>query len=325
MSYNRENYKKIKAEYAGKNLKAKEKALELCQRLHEELPDLREIDELLSHTGPRIMQAGINYKGERLEKELEAIKKETEELKEARGECLRYHGYPENYTDVKYEYEKCSDTGYVGMQMCECMKRKLVEAGFESSGIGHLMQKQSFDTFDPGYQRGDEEAYNTCVANLEICKRYAAEFDGKECRNLVMMGNTGLGKTHLSTSVAKELIERGFDVVYDSVQNILADFENERFNRSYDNQGENRTARYFECDLLIIDDLGTEISNQFTVSVIYNLINTRHNNDRSTVINTNLSQKELRTRYTDRVASRIFGEYAPLIFLGGDVREKKLY
>lgn len=324
MSYNQENYKKIRAEYAGKNLRAKEAAEQLRDRLHKELPDLAEIDEALARTGPRIMQAAARFKGDRLENEIAAIRAENKELQSAREDCLRYHGYPSDYTDVKYECKECMDTGFIGTRMCGCMKKKLILAGFESSGIGHLISKQSFETFNPEYQREDKNAYETCLANLEICKKYAADFDGKSCRNLVLMGNTGLGKTHLSTSIAKYVIEHGFDVVYDSVQNILSDFENERFNRSY-NGDPVSTKRYFDCDLLIIDDLGTEISNQFTVSVIYNIINTRFNNDKSTIINTNLSQQELRSRYTDRVASRIFGEYAPLIFLGGDVRAKKLY
>ena len=155
-----------------------------------------------------------------------------------------------------------------------------------------------------------------------ICRDYAENFKPGASRNLLFIGNTGLGKTHLSTAIAKKVIEGGCDVVYDTAQNIFADFEIEHFSRNRDE--EDRTSRYFDCDLLIIDDLGSEMSNQFTVSVLYLLINTRLNRGLSTMISTNLNQKELRERYWDRITSRLFGEYRILLFLGTDVRAQKI-
>ena len=122
------------------------------------------------------------------------------------------------------------------------------------------------------------------------------------------------------------MIERGFDVVYDTAQNVLADFEYERFGRHGEPEaGEPpRTSKYFECELLIIDDLGTEVANQFTVSCLYNIINTRVNKHLPTIINTNLGREDLRRRYADRITSRLFGEFRPLLFTGTDVRTLKL-
>ena len=137
-------------------------------------------------------------------------------------------------------------------------------------------------------------------------------------------GTTGLGKTHLSTAIAKEVIDRGFDVVYTTAQDMFEAFEGVKFSRNYSSSQDNQTDKFFECDLLIIDDLGTEFSNQFTVSCLYNLINTRINSEKPMIINTNLNQNDLRERYADRITSRLFGEFSVMCFFGKDIRLKKL-
>ena len=142
--------------------------------------------------------------------------------------------------------------------------------------------------------------------------------------NLAFFGGTGLGKTHLSTAVAKTVIDKGYDVLYVTALSMLADFEKERFGSGYSDTDVSDLSRYYDADLLIVDDIGTEVNNQFTVSTIYNIINTRLSKGKSTVISTNLTPAELRTRYWDRIASRIFGEYTPIIFEGTDVRMQKL-
>ena len=134
------------------------------------------------------------------------------------------------------------------------------------------------------------------------------------------MGKTGTGKTHVSTAIARVAIEGGYDVVYDSSQNIIADFEHDRFKSGY-GQYESRAEKYTECDLLIIDDLGTEFINQFTVSCLYNLLNTRQNKGLATVISTNFTEEDLCTRYEGRIVSRLFGEGSEvLLFRGKDYR-----
>jgi DNA replication protein DnaC len=140
----------------------------------------------------------------------------------------------------------------------------------------------------------------------------------------LLLGGTGLGKTHLSTSLARALVDRGFDVVYTGAIGMLADFEKTRFGNSAGNESGYDLDRYYICDLLIIDDLGAEVSNQFTVSTIYNVLNSRISSGLPTVISTNLNQNELNSRYWDRITSRILGEFRPLLFSGSDVRKLKL-
>lgn len=324
MSYNRENYIRIKREFESKYMKAREDAQKKRDELHAEFPELRRIDDALAETGMRVFRETMAGK-DKLEERVDAIRRETEELLAIRGEWLVYQGYPADYTDLKYDCEHCRDSGSVGLTMCSCMKRALTMAGYESSGLGNLIKTQSFDTFDLSFYKDDRQASERIAHILSVCRRYADDFKSDKRSNLLFRGNTGLGKTHLSTSIAKAVIESGFDVVYDTAQNVFWDFESERFNRNYsDNSSEKRTARYFDCDLLIIDDLGSEMSNQFTVSCLYNIINTRINYDRSMIINTNLTADELRRRYSDRITSRLFGEFLPLEFIGSDIRAKKL-
>ncbi len=322
MGYNKENYARIRQEYADKNLRAKEAADRRAEELHQKYPELLKIDRVLAETGLNIFREAMNGpKG--LDERLTRLRENNEELLRAREAYLESIGYPKDYTSVKYECDICKDTGFNGTKMCECLKRDLILAGYESSGIGRLMQTQSFETFDLSYYKRSPEEYSNMEMVLNTCKEYAASFSADTFDNLFFCGTTGLGKTHLSTAVAKCVIDKGYDVVYDTVQNIFSDFEDERFGRGYGDEASS-TDKYFECDLLIIDDLGTESSNKFTVSCLYNIINTRINRKKSMIISTNLTENEIRTQYNDRITSRLFGEFMALRFAGKDIRLQKV-
>ena len=157
---------------------------------------------------------------------------------------------------------------------------------------------------------------------LAMAKNYVRDFSKKR-DNLLLIGPTGTGKTHISTAIARELIHKGYDVIYDSTQNIIADFEADKFKSGY-TKSEDLSEKYLDCTLLIMDDLGTEFSNQFTVSALYNLLNTRQNRGLATVISTNLSPDELARKYEDRIYSRIIGGTSKILpFEGKDRRVAK--
>lgn len=319
MAYNAENYKKIAAQYKDKNLRAKEAAEARREELHRNLPQVAEIDRALSATGLRIMREALKGK-EGLDVRIRKLEEGNNLLLEARREILRANGYPEDYSSVHYECEECQDIGFVNGKMCKCMRRALTLAGYESSGVLKLIEKQNFDTFDLNYYKGAERRNMEQI--LEISKDYALNFHDNTMRNLLFMGDTGLGKTHLSSAIAKVVVDRGFDVVYESAQKIFSDFEAEKFGRVP--QGENRTERYLACDLLIMDDLGTEMQSAFTVSCLYYLINTRLINEKSMVISTNIDKEEFSRQYTDRITSRLLGEFTVCVFAGTDIRSQKL-
>ncbi len=322
MSYNKQNFIKLKEKFESKYRVAEIEADQRRSEIHILIPEVAEIDRELSKLSSRIMSA-VMLGGQDAGDAVGRIREANLEMIAKRKELLKAAGYPEDYTDVKYECEKCGDTGYVGTAVCDCMKRELVTMGYESAGIAGLVDKCGFDNFSLDYYRTSSEHYERMSSVFTMIRSYAENFTMRS-GNLLLVGGTGLGKTHLSIAIAKMVIERGYDVVYSPASAMIADFEARRFGGGYTDSGISDTSKYFGCELLIIDDLGTEISNQFTTNCLYNVINGRLNAGLPTVINTNLVSGELRSRYWDRITSRIFGEYKILAFLGKDVRMQKI-
>ena len=319
MGFNRENYARIKQEYDGKYLRAQEAARLRRAEVHARLPEIAKIDAELSASGVRVFEASLRQD----KAALDAIEAENVALNKKRASLLVEAGYSADYTEVKYECNECGDTGVVDYRMCSCMREKLVIAGLESSGMYSLIKSQTFNNFKLDYYSG--EALSRMKTILDIAKSYADSFEAGKSGSIIMMGNTGLGKTHLSSAVGGVIAKKGNDVYYTGAVDMLADFEKDHF--GYDRSGDqvSETEKYFSCDLLIIDDLGTELINQFTTSSLYNLLNSRLVKGKATIINTNFSRDELRKKYQDRITSRIFGEYTVLPFLGTDIREKKIF
>lgn len=319
MGYNREDYVRIKTEYTNKYLKARQAAEQRRQDIYTKIPEVRRIDAVLAGTGNEIMRI-ITAGKQGTEEKIAALKSRNDKLIAERATLLLANGYPEDYSDIRYECDKCADSGYVDGRMCECMKRALVLAGYQSSGLGGLIRTQSFDNFSLDYYKngGNADVMQMFVASL---KGFAESFSSDTYRNYLLMGGTGLGKTHISTAVAKTVIDRGYDVLYVTALGMLGDFEEKRFGGGEEVKS---TARYYDADLLIIDDLGTEMVNQFTLSCLYDVINSRINNRKCTFINTNLNKKEIESKYSERITSRLFGEYYPLPFSGVDIRKQKM-
>lgn len=321
--YNADIVQKVKKEIDERRERAIGQAEQRRRALHAEHPDIKQIDDELSHTWIYIMEESAKG-GEDLPERIEDLKQNNRLLRERRKNLLRFYGYSADHTEIKYTCPKCSDTGFDGTRMCSCMKRMLTEEGMRRAGISRLFETQRFDTFSTGYYAYDEKTFRLMKQIYEICVEYADNFDEYTVENLLFCGSTGLGKTHLSTAIAAKVIEKGFDVVYNSAQNIIQEFEDERFRKSYSEKNPASLSKYFDTDLLIIDDLGTESSTSFTVGCIYNIINSRVVAGKPMIISTNLTHEDMKRRYSDRVASRLFGEFTALYFQGKDVRFLKL-
>ncbi|MBR0443367.1 MAG: ATP-binding protein [Clostridia bacterium] len=332
MGFEQKNYRRIREEYETKYLRARENADRRRREVEAAIPALAALHQRLSALGPEVMRITLEAKSEaEREQALAALRKKNEALLAEKASLLRAAGYPADYDALRYECDKCSDTGFLDSgEMCRCMKDKLVTASYSASGLGSLLGSQTFDNYSLDYFKSDEKTYRTMSTVVRTLRDYAENFSVENadrlpaCGNLLLVGGTGLGKTHLSTAMAKIVLDRGFDVLYTGAIGLVAAFENARFGSSVGMADAYDIDRYFGCDLLIIDDLGTEVSNQFTVSALYNVINTRLNLGRPTVISTNLMQDELRRRYWDRITSRLFGEYQILLFLGTDIRAQKI-
>ena len=312
--YTRDNFASAKAEIENRRLNAIATAEERNKELAIVSDEIREIDRELTGTGLLLFKVACSGQS------IDRVRERNQELMRKRRETLVRLGYPEDYTDVHYTCPECSDTGYIGTKMCNCLKQIIIMKNIHSSGMGNLIDKQSFENFNLELYKDNAENYSRMQRNLRIAKAFADNF-GRHHDNLLLIGTTGTGKTHVSTAIAKSVISRGFDVLYDSAQNIIDDFENDKFRSGYNQQTESRSEKYLECDLLIIDDLGAEFVSPFSVSALYNVVNTRQNKGRPTIISTNLSATELAGKYDGRIYSRIVGaDYTVLRFEGNDHR-----
>ena len=311
--YARENYSKVKQIIDERRIRAINESDAKNLEVAALSDDIRVIDRELRGTGLRLFKVACEGG------DITPIRERNLFLGEQRRAALKKLGLPEDYTDVKFTCQACSDTGFVGERMCSCFREMLITENIKSSGMGKLIEKQSFENFDLERYSYDKEVYTRAKNNLADAKRFAENFPNVPS-TLLLMGKTGTGKTHISTSIAKALIERGYEVLYDSAQNIVTAFETDRFKSGY-GPYEPKGEKYLECELLILDDLGTEFVNQFTLSCLYNLINTRQNKGLVTIISTNLPPSELLQKYEDRIYSRIMGcDSKTLLFLGKDYR-----
>ena len=329
MAYNSKVVKKVLDDFENKYKSAAASAEKRKTELRANIPGFREIELKLAATYRELAAITVGS-GAGFEAKFGDVKKTNAALLKKRKSLLESSGYKENYAEPVYECANCEDTGYIGEAMCACLKKALAEESVKYSGIGRSIKNQTFKNFDLNYYDKKkstdklikESPYIHMREVYEQCKRFAENFGEGYAGNLIFMGAPGLGKTHLSSAVGYELIKKGCDVFYDSAQNILYSYEKERFSRAaFDPE---ITARYTACDLLIIDDLGTEFTGNMSVSSLFNLINTRLLDKKSMIISTNLTGAEMQAKYEPRIISRIFGEFDVLNFIGDDIRFKKL-
>ncbi len=300
----------IEKEYNEKRRKAWQEADRRRDEIYSKIPEVKALDASTVRLAHSLVGSGDAAEG---------ILAKIEDAAKRRAEFLVSAGYPADYTNPPYECKKCNDSGYIESMMCSCLKTRIQLEMIKKCGLGKLAETQDFRNFS--VELYDPAERERAAFNLNSLRTFAENFSSETYENFFMVGGTGLGKTHLSSAVAKAVILRGYDVVYTTTIRMLEAFEKKRFG------GEEFrfvTDPFFECDLLIIDDLGCEMSTQFTVSALYDLINTRLNEQKCTIINTNLTANELREKYADRITSRILGNYRTLFFNGKDIRMKKL-
>ena len=305
--------------------RSKAQRIQLARHLEvtEKIPAVSEYEAQLSATGLAVVKAiGMGSNAEEYIKQLSEL---NLSVQSGIKKLLKENGFPEDYLEVPYTCKKCMDTGFVDGFVCECRKELLNQISKDELSAVSPIQNCRFDNFSLEYypKPVDEQLglspQKRMGEILEYCKCYAEDFDS-ESESLYMHGATGLGKTHLSLAIANTVAEKGYRGIYDSAQNLFSSLEREKF--SYGNSYE-REAEILDCDLLIIDDLGSEFSTAFTTAAMYNIVNTRLNRGKPVIISTNLTETELEAKYTQRITSRIIGNYVSLLFLGRDIRQLK--
>ncbi len=328
MAYDGKVLRRAAARYDEDKQRRAEQFRARARACYAKAPRLEEIDRELSHTMAKIIASGLR-RGADPKSAIEALRVENLALQRERSELLVSLGYPADALEPSCACERCGDTGWVGSKMCNCLKRYYVRE--QNAELSRMLDlgNQSFETFRFDYYSQERAAdqntspYQRMEKNYDACRDYAYEFSPKS-GNLLLSGDPGLGKTFLSASIARVVSDAGHSVVYDTASRIFSRFEAQKFRRDdEDGEAEDDVSRYLRCDLLIVDDLGTEMTTGFVQSALYQIVNTRLLDKRKTIISTNLSPDELGQRYGAAILSRLLGEYRILPFFGEDIRQKK--
>ena len=286
------------------------------ERFYEQCPRAREIREEMAQNAAGAAKAVLS--GGDVRAEISRMKDRGLSLKAEFNQLLAEHHLTEADVTPQYQCLACRDTGFVDGRMCTCLKSLQRRMAYEKLSMSVPLENCTFESFSLDYYKDDERAYRQMEKVFAACKSYGEKFRA-DSPSLLFKGGTGLGKTHLSLAIAGKAIEKGFGVIYGSAQSFAVALERERFDRDLPEDG-STDAQLGECDLLILDDLGTEFPSAYVNAALYNIVNTRMMAGKPTIISTNLSLKELEQRYSQRFASRVTGYYGKLEFLGKDVR-----
>ena len=324
MAYSREVYETAAGILNERRIRENETAAERRAAFFAAYPRAQEIERALSATAVLAAKAVLN--GGDAAAELTRLKQGNLALQRELKNLLAAAGLPEDYLLPHYQCGSCGDTGYVDGRMCGCLKELLRQTAYRKLNEMTPLSLSTFDSFSLDYypeepqREGEFSPRRQMEDVLRYCRAYARDFSACSS-SLILQGGTGLGKTHLSLAIANEAVQKGFGVIYGSAQNMATSLERERFGRDGEAGDTNRLL--LGCDLLILDDLGTEFATSFVDAAIYNIINTRLMTNRPTIISTNLSFYELQKRYTERFLSRVIGSYVRLTFFGKDIRQLK--
>lgn len=292
--------------------------------VYQKIPRVCEIDHALSNTAAAVLHAALQN-GTDPTAAIENLRTQNLSLQDERRDLLVRYGYPANYLDEVPICARCSDTGYCGSAPCDCLKKRYAIRLTEALSTILPIREQNFERFRLDYYdttynaRLGLSAQENMVMNRDTCREYADTFSHAS-PNLLLYGSTGLGKTFLSSCIAKVVSEHGFSVAYDTAIRIFASYESVKFNSPDTDEAARRIRKYEQCDLLIIDDLGTEMITAFTISTLYGLLAERLMRHRPIIVNTNLVPADFDKRYSPAIASRLTGNFVPLRFFGDDIR-----
>lgn len=324
MSLNNSQYNAIMRIYNQRQFQDKYEQDQRREEVYQKVPQIRQIEDEISSQAVRcarkLLDGDTNAK--------EELKQHIEDLREQKEVLLSAFGFPADYMEMHYACPECQDTGYVDGRKCRCFKKEEIRLLYSQSNIEEVLLRENFDSFSYEY-------YDDRVVIPEIqmtvadymrqvhtwCKEYVENFE-KKGGNLIFTGSTGVGKTFLTNCIAKALIDQYQSVIYLSSNDLFDVFSKNKFHYDTEEEMKDMYQYILDCDLLIIDDLGTELNNTFVSSQLFYCINERLLRKRSTIISTNLSMTMLRDTYSDRISSRIISQYSIIPLYGDDIRTK---
>lgn len=317
MSINNAHYDAIMRSYDRLRLQHKHEQNRHFEEIYEKIPQYKVLDESLPGISiayaKRVIEGDFSAKKE-LNNKLREIAKEKEYL-------LLQNGYPKDYLKMPYTCPACQDTGYVKGEKCTCLKNKLLSVLYEQSNVAKLLEDNNFNTLSEQYYEGEDLIRFREI--VKLCHNFADNFECKK-ENLLLYGSVGVGKSFLSLCVAKEVLDKGNSVLYFSSSRLFDVLAENDFGKDSKENLYTDKEDIYNCDLVVIDDLGTEMSNSYVFTSLFSLITERILRNKSTIISTNLSLKDLNELYSDRVFSRISANYKLCKMSGPDIRIHKI-
>ncbi|MCI8293694.1 MAG: ATP-binding protein [Hespellia sp.] len=317
-------YQAIMRTYEQKQLKSHDIATKRYEEVCGCIPEFKSLDDSIAalsvQHGRRLLDGDENA--------LLSLREKIDRLREDKRNLLKNGGFSVDYLEPVYECQDCQDTGYIGNEKCHCLEQAIIESLYQQSNLKDVLIHENFNTFSMQYYsenfvdpKTNRSSRAIMTEALQTCKAFTVNFQSLS-PNLLLYGDVGVGKTFLSHCIAKELMDAGYSVLYFSSAEFFSIFERITFHKD-DGDAENIREYIHDCDLLIIDDLGTEMTNNFITSSLFTCINERLLNQKSTIISTNITLDTLADLYTERTFSRITSNYTMLRIVGDDIRIKK--
>ncbi len=326
MALSNAQYDEIMRGYQNRQLRNRHLTQERLDEVYKKVPQLKSINDQIASLSVEAARKKLSddQAGYQLTKE------KIEDLREEKAALLAYCGFDENYFEPVYTCNDCKDTGFINGEKCHCFKQEVINVVYSQSNIKNILARENFNHFTYEYYSDEEINPTTGLSSLDTAKRaveeclhFIKDFEHKP-KNLFFYGNTGVGKTFLSNCVAKELLEKGNSVIYFTAFQLFDILSKGVFDRDADAIAAHQNI--FDCDLLIIDDLGTEFANSFTTSQLFLCVNERLLRQKSTIISTNLNINQMVDMYSERTWSRISSNFTLIKLFGDDIRiQKKLH
>lgn len=323
MIYEKEALHKIFNEYDEDRTKARIERDKRVKEIKEKYPKISEIDSRITELGIKNFKKILDNP-QKSEKYNGEFKKELEKLEKERENFLLQNGIEKDFDEIKYKCEKCLDTGYINNEKCPCLLQKIIDLHYEMSNMKNMLHDFSEFSFDFYGDNNIEKLGMTERENIKDIFGKAQEFcENDGCKNMLFYGGCGLGKTFLSSCIAKKMLDSGKSVIYQTATSLFSDYEDFKFGRKEGGFDELYEILQ-EADLLIIDDLGTEVSNPVSSQFFLDIINKRIQLSKKIILSTNLTMKGIQEKYTDRLFSRLYESFEILHFVGKDIRIQKL-
>lgn len=319
--------KEILTSYERKRDRAESELEQRKKDVYSQIPEIQDIDNEISELGLRLAKLVLQNP---LDKDsiIAESKEKMNELKNQKKEILDKYKVPKWYLDIQYDCNICNDRGFLkNGSKCNCLKQEIINESYKMSNLSRMLESQNFTTFDSSVfstekdSDGNISPQENMLRNiLPVCEGFTLNFDKDNGENLLFYGDTGLGKTFMCNCIAKQLLDKGYLVIYQTAFKMFEIIEDYKFKNTDSHITKDNYENLFDCDLLIIDDLGTELTNSFTNSELFNILNTRLLTGKKTIISTNLSPMQLGSDYAQRIFSRIFDRFKMVKFIGNDLR-----